>query len=98
MWKPAAAAPTVERVTVVNNSVYDIGGAGTGDGGTLSLGTAPARTTTDVKDVIDQGSTWVLHFTAQGEDGGELRIERAALDRAGWRVVIPTAVTERLAG
>lgn len=101
MWKPAAApAPTVERVTVVTNSVYDIdvGVAGTGDGGTLSLGTAPARTTTDVKDVIDQGSTWVLHFTAQGEDGGELRIERAALDRAGWRVVIPTAVTERLAG
>jgi hypothetical protein len=100
VWHLAASPPsTVPRVSFVNNSGYDVevevtGGENTG---TLQLGTAAARTTTVVEDVIDQGATWVVHFGAQGVDAGELRLTRADLDRADWKVVIPGEVAGRLA-
>ena len=92
-------AKTFTRVTFVNNTAYDIevDVSGAGSGGTLALGTVRANKTTDVQDVVDQGRTWVLHFAAQGVDGGEVRIGRADLEQASWRVVIPAAVTQRLA-
>ena len=95
----ASPAPTVKHIAFVNNSVYDVevDASGASAGGTLPLGTAPAHRTTDVQDVVDQGSTWVLHFSAQGTDGGELRLARADLIRDGWRVVIPTGVAQRFA-
>lgn len=91
-------AKTVARVTFVNNTVYDIEVtvSGTGDG-SLALGTVRAHRTTDVQDVVDQGRTWVLHFGAQGVDGGEVRMDRADLEHASWRVVVPAAVAQRLA-
>jgi hypothetical protein len=100
VWHLAASPPTtVPRVTFVNDTGYDVevDVAGAGNTGTLHLGTAAARTTTDVEDVIDQGSTWVVHFRAQGVDAGELRLTRTDLDRADWKVVIPGEVAGRLA-
>ena len=46
--------------------------------------------------MIDQGSTWMFHFTAQGKDGGEIRIERADLAAGGWRITVPERVGQRL--
>jgi hypothetical protein len=93
-------AKTVARVTFVNTTAYDIdvNVSGAGSGGTLALGTARANRTTDVQDVVDQGRSWVLHFGAQGVDGGAVRMDRADLERASWRVTIPAGVAQRLAG
>jgi hypothetical protein len=90
-------AKTVARVTFVNNTAYDIEVNVSGaDGGSLTLGTVRANRTTDVADVVDQGRTWVLHFGAQGVEGGEVRMDRGDLERAGWRVVVPAGVAQRL--
>ncbi len=62
----------------------------------MSLATADREATTDAVDVIDQGPRWVFRFTAEGRDGGELRIARAALKQAGWTVDVPEGVIERL--
>jgi hypothetical protein len=96
-----AATPTrtVGRISFVNGGAYDVevSVAGAGDTGTLALGTARARSTTDVNDVVDQWPDWVVHFGAQGVDGGALRISRADLKQGDWRVVIPVSVAARFA-
>ena len=57
-----------------------------------------AGNSTDVRDVIDQGDVWTFRFTSQGYDAGQVQITKADLKRSDWRVVIPAAVGERLAG
>jgi hypothetical protein len=91
--------PTVRHVTFVNPTVYaiDIEVTGATRTGWLPLVTAERGATTVLDDVIDQGPQWVFHFQSQGSDGGELSVARAELVRAGWRVVVPPAVGERLA-
>lgn len=88
----------IAKVSLVNPSEYDIHVEVSGDEGTswMSLTTANQRATTDQVDVIDQGPSWVFRFSAQGRDGGELRIARAALKQGGWTVDVPEAVIERL--
>ena len=90
---------TVSRVTFVNNSSYDIATSVT-DGSnndTMELGTAKARTSTDFNDVVDQGGTWVFHFTGLGGDAGDVTVSRVNLARQQWRVVIPDNVIQRIA-
>ena len=89
---------TVDHITIVNNSPYDVNVDLTGANrdGRLAIGAAPNRSTTEFEHVIDQGDRWILHFTAQGEDGGEVQVAKADLARADWRIVVPDAVVERL--
>lgn len=88
----------VAKISIVNPSEYDIQVEVSGDEGKSSmiLTTAGQKATTAAVDVVDQGPSWVFRFSAQGRDGGELRITRAVLKQAGWTVGVPEAVIERL--
>jgi hypothetical protein len=88
----------VDEVSVTNSSEYDIGVQVSGDDpdGWMALGTASEGSTTTTVDVIDQGEVWVFRFTAQGRDGGELRVARSDLEQAGWTVTVPDEVIQQL--
>ena len=88
----------ISRLTVANPTDYDVSiqlapGA---DGAWLPLAVLGQRSTREVRDVIDQGDSWVFRFRAQGQDGGDLTISRAELAAAGWQVTVPATVTSRL--
>jgi hypothetical protein len=86
----------VEKITFVNSSPYDIDVDVTDRerAGWLQLGEVEDRAATVVEDVIVQGDVWIVRL-ADGE-GGELRITREELQRAGWRIQIPATVEARL--
>lgn len=88
----------IARITFVNPTVYDIDieARGRDAGGGVVVGTAARRTTTTLLEVLDQGSTWVFSFAAQGHEGGELIVERAELEGNEWRVSIPATVGDAL--
>jgi hypothetical protein len=90
----------VSRVTVVNRTPYDLQVSVTnGHGnGWMELTTAKAQASTDINQVVDQGGTWTFRFSGQGIDGGELTLSRSALAQSSWRVTVPDAVSQRLAG
>ena len=96
----ATSPRTVSRVTLVNNSEYDLDIAVTGAShdGLMPIGTAKSHATTEFQRVIDQGPTWVFQFTTQGQNGGEIRVSHNDLVHGDWRVVIPDAVAARLRG
>lgn len=88
----------VDKLSIVNPSEYDIHVEASGNErqGWTSVTTADRDSTTDALDVIDQGALWVFRFSAQGRQGGELRITRTDLDQAGWSIQIPGSVIERV--
>jgi hypothetical protein len=91
--------PTVPRVGFVNPTAYaiDIQITDARRDGQMDLGTAGPQATTVVQTVIDQGGTWIVHFTSQGHDGGEVVVARATLRSSGWQISIPDAVGTQLA-
>jgi hypothetical protein len=90
--------PYVTRVAVVNNSAYayDIDVAGAKADGWMLIGTAAEQGNTDFADVFDQGDSWTFRFSTQGRIVGEIERNRADLERAGWRVVIPGQFADAL--
>jgi hypothetical protein len=88
----------VEVVSVTNPSEYDISVqvSGGGSDGWMAVATASRRSTTATVDVIDQGEVWVFRFSAQGREGGELRVTVSDLEQAGWTVTVPDEVTQHL--
>ncbi len=92
-------SPTfVNRIEVVNPTRYtlEIDATDASHDGWTSVTIADRHATTTAEEVIDQGSVWILRFSAQGGDGGQLRVTRDQLMRAGWQVRIPTTVADRL--
>lgn len=90
---------TIARIVFENPTAYALDvevSPGSGTGWT-SAGSVRQASTAEVHEVIDQGDVWQFRFDSQGESGGELVLTRAELEDAGWRVVIPAAVGERLA-
>lgn len=89
----------VSRITFENPTAYDLTIEATDAEGSgwLPLGTARRKDTTTVERIIDKGDTWIFRFAGQGEQGGELRIERAQLERESWRVRIPDRIGADLA-
>jgi len=89
----------VDRVRIDNPTGYDIHVdiAERDAQSRLPLGVAGQRCTTEFQDVIDPGPTWVVRFTAQGRDAGELTVSRTELERDGWTVRVPDEVVDRLA-
>jgi hypothetical protein len=83
--------PFVTRLTVVNSSEYafDVDVAGADAHEWTLLGTVAERGDTTVADVYDQGSTWTFRFVTQGVLAGQVEVSRAALERSGWRLVVP---------
>ncbi len=88
----------INRLTLTNPTEYDVSVqlASSADGAVLPLAVLGQRSTRDIRDVIDQGDSWVFRFRAQGQDAGDLTITRDALAAAGWQVTVPATVTSQL--
>lgn len=91
--------PFIERITVMNPTVYDIGIEVTGRDrdGWVAVGTARRESTSVFEAILDQGDVWIFRFSAQGRDGGELRVPRHQLEADAWTVAIPEEVGRKLA-
>ena len=94
------SVPFVERVTVVNSTVFhlEVEVSGDHDDGWLVLGAVGREQTQDFTAVLDQGRRWAFRFSSGGEQGGQFVLSRDELDRSGWRVTVPPEVGERLRG
>ncbi len=87
----------VERVAIVNETVYDASVAVSGDeGGWLGLTTVTAQDTREVREVIDQGETWTFRFSYGRHDPVELRVSRDELADSDWVVEVPVEFEENL--
>jgi hypothetical protein len=94
----SAQPPTVDRITLVNPTDYDLHVHVTGreQGIWLPVAIVEARSEDIAEDVIDQGDRWTFRFLYTGESLDETSLTRAELERNGWRVVIPAELGERL--
>lgn len=90
--------PTVERITVVNPTTYDldVDVSDQARDGWLPVAIVEARSEAVAQEVLDQGDHWVFRFLHWGDPVGELSLTRAELERSGWRVEVPEHVLERL--
>jgi hypothetical protein len=91
--------PQVDRLTVVNPTPYGVNvavRAGPDDGRYL-LGWIAGAGERTIRDVADQGPTWIFSFSYAGADGGESQVSRDELAANGWRVEVPPTVADRLA-
>jgi hypothetical protein len=94
----AGPAPTVDRVTILNPTDYDIDVDVTGSGrdGWLPLAIVEHGSARVVREVIDQGARWTFRFLHEGDEVGEISVARTELERDGWRVEIPAEIGEQL--
>lgn len=88
----------VAQVSVVNPSEFDVlvEVSRADREAWTSVTTVDSGSSSLTRDVIDQGELWVFRFRAQGRDGGQTRMARADLRRAGWSFEIPAEVIDRL--
>jgi hypothetical protein len=88
----------VPPLTVVNPTDYvvTVSVSGNSHGATSQLTTVSRHASDTVAEVLDQGSTWTFHFSAQGHDAGVLTISRGDLSRSGWTLRIPQSVEAML--
>ncbi len=88
----------VSSVHLVNSSDLDIRVAVSGSdaGATLGLAVVPARATRTVEGVLDQGDTWVFHYSSGPFVADPVAVARRTLEADGWRVEIPATVITRL--
>jgi hypothetical protein len=86
----------VAKIIIVNPTQYsatvDVHGP---DQGFLGLATVGGDSETTIRDVYDQGSSWIFRFGYSGYEQ-ELEIPRAKLAADGWRVTIPSSFEEHL--
>lgn len=90
--------PTVDRITIVNPTDYDLDVEVSGEDreGWLPVAIVEAGEEDVAQGVIDQGDVWIFRFRHLGDPIGELSLTRAELERSGWRVEVPDEVAERL--
>lgn len=88
----------IDRITVQNPTRYDITIYVTeGDrDGWMAVGTARREDTEVFEEIFDQGEVWIFRFTAQGKEGGELRVTKSQLEQSKWRIEIPRSVGDEL--
>lgn len=88
----------IDEISIDNPTRYDIRIQVTGGDrdGWMTIGTARRDSTSTFEQIVDHGDVWIFRFTAQLEDGGELRLKRTALESAGWRFEIPESVGDEL--
>ena len=89
---------TVDRVTVVNETRYDLEVDVTDAtrGRWLLLGPAEHEAATTSEEVTDMGSTWIFRFQYGGRVVGEISVKREDLSRNNWRVEVPSSVADRM--
>jgi hypothetical protein len=85
----------VDRLTVHNPTDVPVAVSVSGDGRDtrLPIATIEARRSATIRSVVDLGDTWTFEFRLAGTKVGALRASRAALEGAGWRVVVPEETT-----
>jgi hypothetical protein len=88
----------IQSIAFENPNVYDlkIEVSDTGRTGWMAVTTARRNSTTVAQDVYDMGNVWVFRFTAQGQDGGEVRVTRSELAGDGWHLRVPEQVGVQL--
>jgi hypothetical protein len=92
-------APTfVDGIAVSNPSDYQVRVEvrASADAAWSPLTTVDRGTDRVVPEVFDVGAQWTFRFVAQGVEAGEVQFARADLEAAGWSVVVPAAVIDRL--
>jgi hypothetical protein len=84
---------TVGRVTIVNpvEDAVDVDVRQPG-GPWLPLAAVDAQSTTTVYDVVDASGPWIVRFTVSDEALATMRLSHERLERANWRIVVPTLV------
>jgi hypothetical protein len=96
-WVGLRSPTRIDEVSITNPTDYTIAVEVRGDsGGWLAMSTTRAHDSKAVADVIDQGDTWTFRFRAQGRLGGEVQVDRDALEAAGWELEIPAEVGDHL--
>lgn len=100
LWLAACSGPPprVDRITIVNPTMYDldVDVAGSERGGWLPVAIVEARSEDVTEEVIDQGEAWVFRFLHWGDPVGELFLTKGDLVGDDWRVEVPEEVEERL--
>jgi hypothetical protein len=88
----------VDRLTIENPLPFDlsIDVTNAARDGWMGVAIVSARTRQTTQDVVDQGRVWIFRVQSQGAAGGEFRVSRSELDRAGWRLTISPDVETRL--
>jgi hypothetical protein len=88
----------VSAVSVVNPTAYqyDVDASSGGSDGWTSVGTVGPKATERFQDVVDHGDRWVVRFSYAAQTAGEMKLTRAELARAHWRVEIPAAFGDKL--
>jgi hypothetical protein len=83
---------------VTNDSAYDLRllGSRPGDDVLVALGAVGRQSTAGLDELLDLGDRWVLTFRAQGRDGGTIEVNRADLERSGWKLTVPAEVARTL--
>ena len=92
-----STAAFVPRLTIDNPTAFDVNvelASGADDG--VALGTIGREGQSVLEEVADPGGQWTFRFSYAGVDGGDLVLSRADLRSAGWQLVVPAEVGERL--
>lgn len=86
----------IDRLLVVNQTEYPTRVEVRGEqSGWLAIATVEAGDTNDVRQVIDQGTTWTFRFSYAGVRI-ETELTREQLERNGWEVEVPDGLSEAL--
>jgi len=82
----------VSRVSIVNQSgsQLQVDVAPGRDAAIMPLGVVDGHSTEEFRDVVDQGDVWYVHVADTGTGARTLRLTRAELEHANWRVTIPS--------
>lgn len=93
-----ALPDTVDSLTVDNRTEFPLGVEVRGGEGEswLGVGTVPAGESKAFPRVLDQGQTWLVRFSAQGETSNQYRFSRQDLVVEDWTLNVPDTVTEDL--
>lgn len=88
----------VPRLSIVNPHDWraNVEVAGAGNAGWMPLLGVDRQGIRDLQQVYDHGTTWRFRFTYGNVDGGELRMTRAELAAANWRVQVPEQFAQRM--
>lgn len=87
----------VERVEILNDTEYtanvDVRGQ---RGGWLQLTTVEAHDRSEVREVIDQGSSWIFSFKYGPHDPVQTTLTKEELIDSDWQVQVPDEFQESL--
>jgi hypothetical protein len=83
------------RVANAGATQVEVDVAPPGDDAWMGLGTARPHETSVFDEVYDIGDEWVVRFWTPEHDA-QVRVTRAQLERAGWKIEVPAALVAQL--